>query len=80
MYAQTVGQTPAVFPAVCAHGTLEDQTLCIEGVIEKLADHDEHRARLACNVLEAAPAEICSAAATEKMYRLDKPTMHLYLP
>jgi hypothetical protein len=79
MYAHTVGERPAVFPAVCTYGTLDDQTVCIEGVIEKVADHDEERARTACTLLESQAAQICWAAAREKMYRLDKPSMRLYL-
>jgi hypothetical protein len=52
--------------------------MCIEGVTEKLSDYDERRAVAACAVLDGANAEVCRAAAQEKMYRLDKPTMELY--
>jgi hypothetical protein len=80
MYADAVGQDPLIFPSVCAYGSLDDQTVCIEGVIEKVADRDEGRARMACGLLEGASEAVCSAAAQEKMYRLTKPSMALYLP
>lgn len=80
MYYQAVGEDPSVLPRVCGSGTLEDRTVCIEGAIERLADHDEQRARIACRHLQTETAEICWAAAREKMYRLEKATMKLYLP
>ena len=57
---------------------MEDQIMCIEGVIEKMADFDEARAMAVCSILTGDHAKICQAGAREKMYRLEKPTMILY--
>lgn len=64
---------------ICHYGTPDDQSICIEGVIEKLADFNEQKANAACRTLLGNRAEICWAAAKDKMYRLNKPTMKLYL-
>ena len=71
-------ENPSVLAKVCRHGSPADQAVCIEGAIEKLADFDERRAMAACATLDGANAEVCQAAAREKMYRLTKPTMELY--
>jgi hypothetical protein len=76
---RAIGRHPALLPAVCLHGTPEDQIMCIEGAIEKLADDHEEQARAACASLAGVLADICQAAAREKMYRLHKPTIALYL-
>ncbi len=73
-----VARRPRVLAEVCRHGTPEDQALCIEGAIEKLADINESKALAACRGLGGRNAALCRSAAAEKMYRLDKPTMKLY--
>jgi hypothetical protein len=81
LYSAMVGMTPTLFPAVCLHGGLEDHIVCIEGVVEMLADHDETQALNACAVLEGGTIlEICQAAAREKMYRINKSSLGLYVP
>jgi len=80
MYYQTVGERPAALTVVCGFGGRDEQTMCIEGAVERLADHDERQARRACDSLAGDAAQVCHAAAREKMYRLDKPSMPLYLP
>lgn len=77
-YIHDVADDPALFARVCLNGNPDDQIMCIEGAIEKLADYDEHRAAKICNTLDGANKSACLAAAQEKMYRLDKPSMHLY--
>ena len=52
--------------------------MCIEGVVEKLADYDQARAFEACTSVTGANAELCEAAAAEKMYRVGKATARLY--
>jgi hypothetical protein len=74
-----IGRHPALLPAVCLHGTSEDQIMCIEGAVEKLAEYNEAQARAACATLNGGMADICTTAAREKMYRLHKPTIELYL-
>ena len=71
---------PGVLGEVCLHGTLADQSMCVEGVIEKMADYDRAAALKACGALEGEIAEVCTAAARGGMYRLDKPTLKYYLP
>ncbi|MCI0410650.1 MAG: hypothetical protein L0191_19175 [Acidobacteria bacterium] len=72
-------KNPSVLPQACSHGGPADQAVCIEGAIEKLSDFDERRAMAACATLDGDNAEVCQAAAQEKMYRLTKPTMELYI-
>jgi hypothetical protein len=70
---------PDVLSQVCVHGTIADQTMCVEGVIDKLVDYDPALARQACEGLSGAIQEICYDAARDGMYSLDKPTMSYYL-
>jgi hypothetical protein len=79
-YSRSVADSPALMPIVCRAGSSEDQIMCIEGVIEKLASFSEERAEIVCATLEGKNAEVCRAGASEKMYRLDKPSMRLYRP
>lgn len=79
-YSRKIGQTSELLAQVCLIGNAEDQAMCIEGAIEKLADHNEQLARRACATLTGDGLRICQAAAAEKMYRLNKPTMPLYRP
>jgi hypothetical protein len=78
-YTGEIGRHPALLPAVCLHGTPEDQIMCIEGAIEKLAEYHEAQAHASCATLTKEMADICTTAAREKMYRLHKPTIELYL-
>lgn len=78
MYARDVADNPSLLPSLCLRGGQQDQIMCIEGVIEKLADFDEERAVNVCNRLDGENKQICMAGAHGKMYRLNKPTMHLY--
>jgi hypothetical protein len=77
-YRVAISRDPHLLPEVCGYGTPEDQAICIEGAIEKLADYDEKKALEACATLDGENAVVCRAAAKEKMYRLNKPTMRLY--
>ena len=77
-YQVTVNQNPTLLPEVCLVGRQEDQIMCIEGVIEKLADYDQKTAMLACSYLKGENAKVCYEAGKEKMYRINKPTMKLY--
>jgi len=78
MYSRTVAKSPSLLPDLCLWGDSEDQILCIEGVIEKMADFDEEQAMVVCATLKGVNSKICTAGAREKMYRLNKPTMNLY--
>lgn len=78
LYLDQVNEDPALLGRLCQQGDSDDQIMCIEGAIEKLADFDEQRAINVCNALEGDNKSICLSAAHEKMYRLDKASMHLY--
>lgn len=73
-----IADDPKLLAAVCRHGTADDQAVCIEGAIEKVADLDRSRALGACASLNGRHEDICTAAASGGMYRLNKPTMRLY--
>jgi len=70
---------PKLLTDVCHRGNSDDQAMCIEGAIEKLADFKSDKATAACEYLEGENRKLCLAAAHGKMYRLDKPTMGLYI-
>jgi hypothetical protein len=74
----TVLQDPAFIGGLCDTGTRDDQVVCIEGVIEKLADLNEGRARAACAFIENELRSVCDQAVQRKMYGLNKPTFALY--
>ena len=73
-----VADEPGSIAPGCSHGNADDQAVCIEGVIEKLADYQPALAAKACHALEGARLEVCRGALEGKMYRLDKPTLPLY--
>ena len=77
-YTPVLGTYPDLLKVVCSYGDKKEQTLCIEGAIEKLADYNQAWAVAACEALDGNNKAICLAAAHEKMYRLEKPTMNLY--
>ncbi len=77
-YTPLVKEYPDLLKVVCSFGGSKEQTLCIEGVIEKLADFNEQWALKACDTLGSETRDICIAAARGKMYRLDKATMDFY--
>ncbi len=79
MVQEWVEFDPTMLAALCGTGTVADQTMCIEGVIEKMADSDEAAAHKACDALSGDLAEVCHSAAREKMYRLDKPSLEYYI-
>jgi len=80
MNIRKVYSRPALLREICDVGTRENQIMCIEGVIEKLAEYDQRSAMIACSILEGENAKVCYEAAKEKMYRLNKPTLKLYRP
>jgi len=80
IYTKAVGKRPALLPDLCDQRNADEQRVCIEGVIEKLADYDEAKAHAACATLTGGAAAICAEAAAGKMYRLAKPSMPLYAP
>lgn len=74
----TVLADPEAIVRLCGRGERDDRVVCTEGVIEKLADLKEGRARAACAFIEDDLRPVCDAAVERKMYGLDKPTFPLY--
>ena len=63
-----VAQTPARIHEVCERGPAPAQWLCIQGVVEKLAEFDEANAQRVCGELQGKNAEVCREAARNKLY------------
>lgn len=57
---------------ICGFGTEQDQYVCIEGVIERLAKFHKDTALKACEDLDGEFKQVCIEAAEGDMYRLDK--------
>jgi hypothetical protein len=74
----TVLGDPEAIVRLCGSGERDDRIVCVEGVIEKLADLREGRAKAACAFIEDDLRGVCDAAVERKMYGLDKPTFPLY--
>jgi hypothetical protein len=69
---------PNLLRTYCTQGSAEDQALCVEGAMEKLADFNRDAARPVCDVLGPDLKKICLDAVESGMYALDKPTMRFY--
>ncbi len=75
---EAVATEPSQLASLCRHGSRDDQIVCLEGAIEKLAEYDEERARTACASLTEDLQPVCKAAVADKMYSLTKTTLTLY--
>lgn len=71
-FMERIAQAPSLISTICGYGDADDEHMCIEGAIEKLADLDEATALSVCAHLEGRSRSTCLGAATEKMYRLAK--------
>ena len=60
------------YAEVCRFGTKEDQTVCIDGAIERLAKYHPEKAAKSCEQLEGWKRDLCDSGAKRKMYDLDK--------
>jgi len=74
-----VAKDPGLITSVCPEEPAADQTLCLEGLIESLTVYAPGKAKEGCGHLTGPAAETCLAAAREGTYRLDKPSLPLYL-
>jgi hypothetical protein len=63
-----VSQAPARIREVCEKGPEPAQWLCIQGVVEKLAETDEPAAQRVCAELRGKNGEVCREAARNKLY------------
>ena len=66
------------FDDVCAFGDKNDQYMCLEGAIERMAKYHPNEAKQACNQLSGWKNELCILGLERKMYNLEKP-FELYL-
>lgn len=74
-----VTKKPELIATACPDQPVEDQTLCLEGLVESFAAFEPQKAAASCSHLKGQAAEICQAAAREGTYRLNKPSLPLYL-
>jgi hypothetical protein len=74
-----VAKQPDLIATACPEQPIEDQTMCIEGLIESFAAYEPEKAAASCTHLKGQAAEICQAAAREGTYRLNKPSLPLYM-
>lgn len=77
--AEIIGKQPELMPSICPDAPVEDRTMCLEGLIEIHGQFEPEQTELLCARLTGAAAEVCLAAARGGMYRLDKPSLPLYL-
>ena len=63
---------------LCSLGTREDQTMCIEGVIERTAKYSPEAAQKACLTLAGWQRQLCDQSVKNGMYNFDK-NFELYL-
>lgn len=73
-----VFEHPQQLASLCNYGAQNDKIVCIEGAIEKLAEYDEERAKIACSSLSDDLRPVCEHAVTDKMYSMTKSTFALY--
>lgn len=74
----SVAQTPARIHEVCERGPEPAQWLCIQGVVEKLAELDEPAAQRVCAELQGKNAEVCQEATRNKLYGTRKIGLEYY--
>jgi hypothetical protein len=67
-----VAQAPARIHTVCERGPAAAQWLCIQGVVEKLAELDEPAAVRVCAELRGKNAEVCREAVRNRLYGIRK--------
>ena len=71
-HIQMIFDKPALLNKACGSGSIADQKICIEGVIEKLADLDISKALQACSQLDKELVEFCRTTANNGMYNINK--------
>jgi hypothetical protein len=73
-----VAQAPARIHEACELGPAAAQWLCIQGVVEKLAEQDEPAAQRVCAELRGKNAEVCQEATRNKLYGTRKTGLDYY--
>jgi hypothetical protein len=73
-----VAEKPARIHEVCERGPAGAQWLCIQGVVEKLAELDEPAAQRVCAELRGKNAEVCQEATRNKLYGTRKIGLDYY--
>jgi len=57
---------------LCLTGNDEEQFMCIEGAMERMAKYHMEKAEKVCSGLEGSPKEICDTAVDQGMYNMEK--------
>jgi hypothetical protein len=73
-----VAASPARIREVCEHGAEAARWLCIQGVVEKLAELDQPLATRVCAELQGGSADVCREAARNKLYATRKAGLEYY--
>jgi len=71
-HLEAVARGKATVADTCGFGSREDQTVCIEGVMERLGRLSATTAAERCEPLADWRSSVCRAAAAREMYDLDK--------
>lgn len=71
-------ETKYTLDQVCSFGERDDQHICIDGVIERLARYYPEQAAAACTSQDDWKYDVCEAARIREMYDPNKP-LDLYL-
>jgi hypothetical protein len=67
-----IGTGQKTLADICGFGTRDDQTVCVEGAMERLGKFTPAIAGERCAPLTDWRREVCQAAATRKMYDMEK--------
>ena len=71
-YVYEIVKHPEYIAEVCSFGNADDQEICLEGAVEKLAEDDAQFAQSVCEYLEATNKEVCLRAVQNNIYSLTK--------
>lgn len=72
-------QDPSLLGRYCGVGGEAEQTMCVEGAIEKEADFDPDGARLICAKQTGRLRRACDEAVAHGMYDVEKPSLRFYV-
>lgn len=57
---------------VCSGGDADDQEVCIEGALERMAKYHPERARAVCRAVSGRFRDLCEQARKQEMYNMEK--------
>lgn len=71
-HVQQVMRSPMLLAQICQAGDREDQTVCIEGAIERMARYAGNAAARACSALDDWRQTICEESRQRGLYAMDR--------